>query len=65
MAKSNEPLWWAPFMAGAVVSAFLLPATIVIVGVFTYLWLITDSDLWSILQNPWVRAYLFMKPVAQ
>jgi fumarate reductase subunit D len=60
MAKSSEPLWWVPFMAGAVVSAFLMPATIVAVGVLTYFWWITDVELWDILGNPWVRVYLFV-----
>jgi fumarate reductase subunit D len=60
MAKSNEPLWWAPFMAGAVVTAFLLPITIVVVGVLTYLFWITDHQLWSLFQNPWVRFYFFV-----
>jgi len=60
MAKSNEPLWWAPFMAGAVVTAFLLPITIVVVGVLTYFFWITGHQLWSLLQNPWVRFYFFV-----
>jgi fumarate reductase subunit D len=60
MAKSNEPLWWAPFMAGAVISAFLMPATIVVVGVLTYFWWLTSRELWDLLQNPWVRCYLFV-----
>ena len=60
MAKSNEPLWWAPFMAGAVVSAFFMPATIVVVGLLTYQWLVADQELWRLLQNPWVRVYLFL-----
>jgi fumarate reductase subunit D len=58
MAKSNEPLWWAPFMIGAVISAFLMPITIVIVGILTFCAWINDRELWHILQNPWVRAYL-------
>jgi fumarate reductase subunit D len=60
MAKSNEPLWWAPFMAGAVVSAFLMPVTVIVVGIMTFFWWITDSDFWNLLQNPWVRVYLFV-----
>jgi fumarate reductase subunit D len=60
MAKSNEPLWWAPFMAGAVVSAFLMPITIVVVGVLTYYTWINDRELWHFLQNPWVRLYFFV-----
>jgi succinate dehydrogenase subunit D len=60
MAKSNEPLWWAPFMAGAVVTAFLLPITVILIGVLSYFFWITDSQLWSLLQNPWVRLYFFV-----
>jgi len=60
MAKSNEPLWWAPFMAGAVVSAFLMPITIVVVGILTYYSWINDRELWHLLQNPWVRLYFFI-----
>jgi fumarate reductase subunit D len=60
MAKSSEPLWWVPFMGGAVVSAFLMPATVVVMGVFSYFWLVTDSELFDLLQNPWVRLVLFV-----
>ena len=60
MAKSNEPLWWAPFMAGAVVSAFLMPITVVVIGILTFFSWINDRELWHILENPWVRAYLFI-----
>jgi fumarate reductase subunit D len=60
MAKSNEPLWWAPFMAGAVVSAFLMPITVVVIGILTFFSWINDRELWHLLQNPWVRAYLFV-----
>jgi fumarate reductase subunit D len=60
MAKSNEPLWWAPFMAGAVVSAFLMPITIVVIGILTYCSWINDREVWHLLQNPWVRFYFFV-----
>jgi len=36
MAKSNEPLVWAPFFAGAGVSALLMPVFIVILLVASY-----------------------------
>lgn len=60
MAKSNEPLWWAPFMGGAAASAFLMPITIVVVGLLSYSWLINYDELWNLLDNPWVRVYLFV-----
>jgi fumarate reductase subunit D len=60
MAKSNEPLWWAPFMAGAVVSAFLMTITVVVIGILTFFSWINDRELWHILENPWVRACLFI-----
>src|SRR5579871_3149363 len=60
MAKSNEPLWWIPFMGGAVVSAFLMPITIVVVGILSYFWWLNEDELWDLLQNPWVRAFLFI-----
>ena len=36
MAKSNEPLVWAPFFAGAGVSAILMPVLIIITLVISY-----------------------------
>lgn len=60
VAKSNEPLWWAPSMGGAVVSAFLMPITIVVLGILTFCAWINDREVWHLLQNPWVRTYLFI-----
>jgi fumarate reductase subunit D len=58
MAKSNEPLVWAPFFAGAGLSAVLMPVLIIILLVASY------SGPESIdlrgLVNPWyVRLVLF------
>jgi fumarate reductase subunit D len=36
MAKSNEPLVWAPFFAGAGLSALLMPVLIIIMLVASY-----------------------------
>jgi fumarate reductase subunit D len=47
-------------MAGAAVSAFLMPITIVVVGILTYFSWINDRELWYFLQNPWVRFYFFV-----
>jgi fumarate reductase subunit D len=60
MARSNEPLWWAPFMAGAGVAALLMPATIVITSIGVALGWIDEEGLWRLLRSPWVRAYLFV-----
>lgn len=35
MARSNEPLWWAPFSAGMMIDALCVPALILITG---FLW---------------------------
>src|SRR5438132_1251609 len=60
MARSNEPLWWAPFMAGAGVAALLMPATILITSVAVALGWIDEGSLWRLLANPFVRLYLFV-----
>ena len=60
MAKSIEPLWWAPFSVGAAVTAFLLPITVVVIGILTCFWWITNHEFWDLVQNPWVRLYLFI-----
>jgi fumarate reductase subunit D len=44
-------------MAGAVVSAFLMPITVVILGILTFSAWINDREIWHLLQNPWIRAY--------
>jgi fumarate reductase subunit D len=60
MARSNEPLWWAPFMAGAGVAALLMPVTIVITSVAVAAGWITEDRLWSLLSSPLVRLFLFV-----
>jgi fumarate reductase subunit D len=60
VAKSNESLWWAPSTGGAVVSAFLMPITVVVLGVLTFCAWLNDREIWHLLQNPWIRAYLFI-----
>ncbi|HXG10894.1 MAG TPA: fumarate reductase subunit FrdD [Gemmataceae bacterium] len=58
MARSNEPLWWVPFMAGAGISAFLMPATIFVTAIAVGLGWIDESGLRRLLSNPLVRVYL-------
>jgi fumarate reductase subunit D len=58
MARSNEPLWWVPFMAGAGASAFLMPITIVITSIAVGLGWITWDQMYRLLNNPLVRIYL-------
>jgi fumarate reductase subunit D len=47
-------------MAGAGVSALLMPATIVITSLGVALGWIDEEGLWRLLHNPWVRVYLFI-----
>jgi fumarate reductase subunit D len=58
MARSNEPLWWTPFMAGAAASAFLMPVTIVITAIAVGAGWISYQDLRALLGNPLVKIYL-------
>jgi fumarate reductase subunit D len=58
MAKSNEPLVWAPFFAGAGISALLMPVLIVIMLATSYSG--PDAfDLRGLLNNWLVRLILF------
>jgi fumarate reductase subunit D len=60
MARSNEPLWWGPFMAGAGIAALLMPATILITSVAVVTGALTEERLGKLLSNPLVRVYLFV-----
>lgn len=60
MARSNEPLVWLPFFAGAGIAALFMPITIVVVGLLTALHAIDANRLYVILNNPVVRVYLFI-----
>jgi fumarate reductase subunit D len=59
MAKSNEPLVWAPFFAGAGLSALLMPVLIIITLVAGYGGL-DANDLHALLANWFVRLVLFI-----
>ncbi len=60
MAKSNEPLWWVPFMGGAMVAALLMPILVIITGLALPFGMVTDDQMWTVLQNPWARCILFI-----
>jgi fumarate reductase subunit D len=61
MARSNEPLWWAPFSAGMMIGALCVPALILITG-FLWPWFRSRDaqQAWALVNNPWVRAFLFV-----
>jgi fumarate reductase subunit D len=58
MAKSNEPLVWAPFFAGAGLSAVLMPVLIVIMLVASYGGP-QSFDLRGVVDNWFMRIALF------
>ncbi len=60
MARSNEPLWWSLFSAGGVVSAFLMPITLVVTAVAVPWGWITVEGFRELMQNPLVRIYCFV-----
>ena len=61
MAKSNEPLVWSLFSAGGVISAFLVPILIVLLGIAMPLNLVTPdyTKLLSLVSHPLTRIVLF------
>lgn len=60
MARSNEPLVWAPFFAGAGMSALLMPVTIVLTGLALAAGWISASQLYAAANHPLGRLYLFV-----
>ena len=59
MAKSNEPLVWAPFFAGAGLSALLMPVLIGIMLLASYYGPQT-LDLRELINHWYVRVILFV-----
>lgn len=59
MSRSNEPLVWAPFFAGAGLSALLMPATIFITGFAVAFGWLSMARLQELLLHPLTRVYLF------
>ncbi len=60
MVKSNEPLWWSLFSAGGVVSAFLMPITLVITAIAVPAGWISAEGLRELVLYPLTRLYLFV-----
>ncbi len=60
MARSNEPLWWSLFSAGGVVSAFLMPITLVITAIAVPAGWISTEGFRELVQHPVTRMYLFV-----
>jgi fumarate reductase subunit D len=58
MAKSNEPLVWAPFFAGAGLSALLMPVLIIITLLAGY-GVVPSNDLRGLLNHWLVRLVMF------
>lgn len=62
MKRSNEPFWWALFGAGGVVSAMLMPALIVLIGLAIPLgWVEVPGyqSMYILLTSPVTRLLLF------
>ena len=59
MARSNEPFWWALFSAGMMISAFVVPALIVITGLLPPLGLVKADSLRNLVNHPLTRVLLF------
>jgi fumarate reductase subunit D len=60
MARSNEPLWWAPFFAGAGIAALLMPITIVLTSLAVAGGWMTAARLFDLLHYPLTRIVLFI-----
>ena len=58
MPKSNEPLVWAPFFAGAGLSALLMPVLIMVTLLAGY-GVVPSNDLRGLLNHPLVRLAMF------
>src|SRR5262249_11910198 len=60
MARSNEPLVWAPFFAGAGISALLMPITIVLTSLAVAGGWMSKGRLFELLHQPLTRIVLFI-----
>lgn len=58
MAKSNEAFWWSLFAAGGTVAAFLLPVTVLLIGLGVPAGLITPEGLEALIHHPLTRLFL-------
>ena len=60
MARSNEPIAWAPFSAGMMVDAMVVPALVIITGVLVPLGLVSEDTLAGLLTHILTRAFVFV-----
>jgi fumarate reductase subunit D len=60
MTKSSEPLWWSLFGAGGVISAMLLPVTLILIGIAVPAGWVTEQGLYELVRHPLTRLYLFV-----
>jgi fumarate reductase subunit D len=60
MARSNEPLWWLPFSMGGLLSALLMPITLVLTSLAVAFGWIDAERMYGLMHHPLVRIYLFV-----
>ena len=58
MARSKEPLLWAPFSAGMMADALAVPALVVITGILAPLGLASEDTLGDLFAHPIMRAFV-------
>ena len=59
MARSNEPLFWLPFFAGAGFAAFFMPV-VILITIVAGKGGIAANDLADLLEKPLTRLFLFI-----
>ena len=60
MARSNDALPWSLFAAGGMVSALLMPVTVVFTGFAVLAGWISEQQFYNLLHPPLARLYLFV-----
>ena len=58
--KTIEPLLWALFSGGGMVTALFMPITIVITGIAVPAGWISEQGLYDLIHHPLTRLYLFV-----
>lgn len=59
MARSNEPLFWAPFSGGMMLDALFVPALVIITGLLVPAGLVEAESLRGLLDSPIARVLVF------
>ena len=61
MARSNEPIWYAPFSLGLGVTALFVPALVIITG-FLFPWFRANdaTHVQNLINYPLTRIFLFV-----